>query len=186
MKKAYFNKKYGLRQAVVKRRKTKTRRIIKGDFENVTAYHANGDWHFIADTKDGDSIELKPAFQIGEVVAVAQSYSECAGIDDFYNCVGQKKALVGPMRYTPVPTSCLTVSASPTSNVNACRTSATRIVCVRALLSTIVELTSATRCMAFAAHSAAQRKPSLPLSTASVAKAHGTATLGYSLTILNS
>ena len=75
MKKAYFNKKYGLRQAVVKRRKTKTRRIIKGDFENVTAYHANGDWHFIADTKDGDSIELKPAFQIGEVVAVAQSYA---------------------------------------------------------------------------------------------------------------
>ena len=88
MKKAYFSKKYGLRQAVLKRRKTKTRRIIKGDFENVTAYHANGGWHFIADTKDGDSIELKPAFQIGEVVAVAQSYSECAEIDDFYNCVG--------------------------------------------------------------------------------------------------
>ena len=88
MKKAYFSKQYGLRQAVLERRKTKTRRIIKGDFENVTAYHANGGWHFIADTKGGDSIELKPAFQIGEVVAVAQSYRECAEIDDFYNCVG--------------------------------------------------------------------------------------------------
>jgi hypothetical protein len=85
MKKAYFNKKYGLRQAVVKRRKTKTRRIIKGDFENVTAYHANGDWHFIADTKDGDSIELKPAFQVGEVVAVAQSYASAINPLDWAN-----------------------------------------------------------------------------------------------------
>lgn len=85
MKKAYFNKKYGLRQAVLKRLKTKTRRIIKGDFENVTAYHANGDWHFIADTKDGDSIELKPAFQIGEVVAVAQSYASAINPLDWAN-----------------------------------------------------------------------------------------------------
>jgi hypothetical protein len=85
MKKGYFSKQYGLRQAVLERRKTKTRRIIKGDFENVTAYHANGDWHFIADTKDGDSIELKPAFQIGEVVAVAQSYASAINPLDWAN-----------------------------------------------------------------------------------------------------
>ncbi|MCR4916267.1 MAG: hypothetical protein K6A96_10990 [Prevotella sp.] len=74
MKKIMFNDRYGLTDAVLKRQKTMTRRIIKGDFENIKAYHANGDWHFIADTKDGDSIELKPAYEIGEQVAIAQNY----------------------------------------------------------------------------------------------------------------
>lgn len=69
-----FNGRYGLADAVLSGRKTMTRRIIKGDFEDIKAYHANGDWHFIADTSDGDSVEVKPAYDFYEEVAVAQSY----------------------------------------------------------------------------------------------------------------
>ena len=74
MKKIMFNDRYGLTQAVLDVKKTMTRRIIKGDFEDIKVYNANCDWHFIAETKDGDSVEIKPTYQIGEEVAVAQSY----------------------------------------------------------------------------------------------------------------
>lgn len=69
-----FSERYGLEQAVLARRKTMTRRIINGDYEDVKAYHANGGWHFIADTKDGDSVEVKPAYEVGETIAIAQAY----------------------------------------------------------------------------------------------------------------
>ena len=74
MKKIMFNDKYGLTQAVLEGRKTMTRRIINGDYEDIKAFHANGGWYFIADTNDGDSVELKPAYKEGEKVAIAQSY----------------------------------------------------------------------------------------------------------------
>lgn len=74
MKKIMFNDRYGLTQAVLERRKTMTRRIINGDYEDVKAYHANGGWHFIADTNDGDSVEVKPAYEVGETIAIAQAY----------------------------------------------------------------------------------------------------------------
>ncbi len=74
MKKIMFNDRYCLTDAVLSGRKTMTRRIIKGDFEDIKAYHANGDWHFIADTSDGDSVEVKPAYEEGEIVAIAQAY----------------------------------------------------------------------------------------------------------------
>lgn len=79
--KIMFNEQYGLQQAVLKRWKTMTRRIIKGNFEDVKAYHANGGWHFIADTDDGYSIVLKPHYEIGEVLAIAQRYKN----DDVLN-----------------------------------------------------------------------------------------------------
>ncbi len=69
-----FNERYGLTQAVLDGTKTMTRRIIKGGFVDIKVYNANCDWHFIAGTKDGDSVEIKPNYQIGEEVAVAQSY----------------------------------------------------------------------------------------------------------------
>lgn len=69
-----FSTRYGLEQATIAGDKTMTRRIIKGNFECIKAYHANGDWHFIADTEEGDSVELKPLYGIGERVAIAQSY----------------------------------------------------------------------------------------------------------------
>ena len=74
MKKIMFNERFGLHQAVIAKRKTMTRRIINGDYEDVKAYHANGGWHFIADTKDGDSVEVKPAYEAGETIAIAQAY----------------------------------------------------------------------------------------------------------------
>ena len=74
MKKIMFSERYGLHQAVIAKRKTMTRRIINGDYEDVKAYHANGGWHFIADTKDGDSAEVKPAYEAGETIAIAQAY----------------------------------------------------------------------------------------------------------------
>ena len=74
MKKIMFDNHYGLEDAVLNGTKTMTRRIIKGRFEDVKAYHANGGWHFIADTEDGDSIELKPHYETCEIAAIAQSY----------------------------------------------------------------------------------------------------------------
>lgn len=74
MKKIMFDNHFGLEDAVLNGTKTMTRRIIKGRFEDVKAYHANGGWHFIADTEDGDSIELKPHYETCEIVAIAQSY----------------------------------------------------------------------------------------------------------------
>lgn len=74
MKKIMFDNHYGLEDAVLNGTKTMTRRIIKGRFEDVKAYHANGGWQFIADTEDGDSIELKPHYETCEIVAIAQSY----------------------------------------------------------------------------------------------------------------
>ena len=74
MKKIMFSERFGLEQAVLVGTKTMTRRIIKGNLEDVKAYHANGGWHFIADTDEGDSVELKPQYEIGERVAIAQPY----------------------------------------------------------------------------------------------------------------
>lgn len=74
MKKIMFNDRYGLQQAVIAKRKTMTRRIIKGDYDDLKIYHANGGWHYIADTHDGDSVEVKPAYEVGETIAIAQAY----------------------------------------------------------------------------------------------------------------
>ena len=78
MNKIMFSDRYGLMGAVLNKRKTMTRRIIKGNYEDMKEYHANGGWHFIADTEDGDSVELKPLYEICEKVAIAQSYKELA------------------------------------------------------------------------------------------------------------
>lgn len=87
MKKIMFSDKYGLTDAVLSGRKTMTRRIIKGDFEDIKAYHANGGWHFIADTKDGESVEVKPSYEIGEKVAIARKYWDLRNNDGFYEAL---------------------------------------------------------------------------------------------------
>ena len=74
MKKELFNDKYGLTSAVLNRIKTNTRRLIKGDYEKITAYHVLHSLCFIAETKDGRPVEIKPRYQIGDEVAVAMSY----------------------------------------------------------------------------------------------------------------
>ena len=76
MKKIMFSERYGLESAVLAGSKDMTRRVIKGCYKDVQKYHANGGWHFIAETEDGDTVELKPHFEIGERVAIAQRYKD--------------------------------------------------------------------------------------------------------------
>lgn len=87
MKKIMFDDRFGLTNAVLSGSKTMTRRIINGDFETIKSFSANYEWIFVGETKDGDSVELKPAFEVGEVVAVAQPYKSipwnCIPIDWF-------------------------------------------------------------------------------------------------------
>lgn len=63
-----------LTDAVLDGRKTMTRRFIDGEYVKVEAYRVQGGWCFIGETKDGDTVELKPNYRLGEIVAVAQCY----------------------------------------------------------------------------------------------------------------
>ena len=79
MKKIMFNDSCGLTQAVLEGRKTMTRRVMSIDFYNsldMVAY-GNGDMECFMD-RDGDFIDFryttKTPYQLGEIVAVAQSY----------------------------------------------------------------------------------------------------------------
>ena len=78
MKKIMFNERYGVQSAVLTGAKDMTRRTIKGYYKEVKEYDANYEKHFIAETEDGDTVELKPHFEIGEKVAIAQSYEDLA------------------------------------------------------------------------------------------------------------
>jgi hypothetical protein len=80
MKKMMFNDRYGLTQAVISGRKTVTRRIVdpQGKYEELRwwqpclefeeclyGYTENEDWEVI-----------EPRYNVGEIVAVAQSYNQ--------------------------------------------------------------------------------------------------------------
>ena len=73
MKKIMFNDRYGLTQAVLECRKTQTRRIcheqIWSHSDIINA--ENGIFHF----------EI-PKYNIGKVIAVAQSYRDCGGLNE--------------------------------------------------------------------------------------------------------
>lgn len=85
MKKIMFNDKFELTRAVLEGRKTMTRRIITGNFEEMGAYNVNCEWIFYADTKDGDRVEVKPRYAIGEKVAIAQPYKDAIHPLDWVN-----------------------------------------------------------------------------------------------------
>lgn len=94
MKKIMFNDKYSLTQAVLDGRKTITRRVITypsrfrdeniaglyrysivvGDQLNVVLYDAD---------ERLDSCYISPRYKVGEVVAIAQSYSDCGNMPDY-------------------------------------------------------------------------------------------------------
>mgnify|MGYP002129732508 FL=1 len=88
MKKIMFNDKFGLTQAVLEGRKTMTRRIIKcprtfrGEWVagfNIHRRHSDKkivDWPcmYDADEREFDMGEILPKYELGEVVAIAQSY----------------------------------------------------------------------------------------------------------------
>lgn len=92
MKKIMFNDKYGLTDAVLKGRKTMTRRIIR----NLLNFDPRQDWiEWGIDEKGKANIaifhnetykySIYPQYQPGEVVAVAQRYSELSWDKRFYD-----------------------------------------------------------------------------------------------------
>lgn len=73
MKKIMFSDIFGLTEAVLSGRKTMTRRVIKGDYVKIA--HLEHEGSFIGKTASGDSVILpQPAYNVGEEVAIAQSY----------------------------------------------------------------------------------------------------------------
>ena len=101
MKKIMFNDKFGLTQAVLDGRKTMTRRIIEIDecvrfpiirfrpLENWEKkvvnpnYVFNGHVYAVYNELDLLCHLVKPRYEIGEVVAIAQSYSDCGNMPDY-------------------------------------------------------------------------------------------------------
>ena len=84
MKKIMFNDRYGLTRAVLDGRKTQTRRIIPKDFFSLTWDEKNGTlWY---ENSMGDFIDVRNSkyalYKVGEVVAVAQSYRDCGGVNE--------------------------------------------------------------------------------------------------------
>lgn len=78
MKKIMFNDKYGLTQAVLVGRKTMTRRILTQNYESVSCLNVNYEDHWHGEL-DGEIFELLPRYEVGEVVAIAQSYKDIIG-----------------------------------------------------------------------------------------------------------
>ena len=75
MKKIMFNDKYQLTKAVLEGRKTMTRRLIKPDYETVSCLNVNYEDHWHGEL-DGETFDIIPRYEVGEVVAIAQSYKE--------------------------------------------------------------------------------------------------------------
>lgn len=88
MKKIMFNDKYGLTQAVLDGRKTQLRRLASSFLPDAVRIGyarfeiANGRelrcW-----TKGNSCIKFNLPYKVGEVVAVAQSYRDCGGVNEY-------------------------------------------------------------------------------------------------------
>ena len=100
MQKIMFDEHYGLETAVLERRKTKTRRIIKvpdtwhgihvcgfgPDIDGQSLLLYDADEELIEDPKTRLCGQIMPRYKVGEIVAVAQSYKD-AGLS-FIHCPG--------------------------------------------------------------------------------------------------
>ena len=92
-----FSDKFGLTQAVLDGRKTMTRRIIKCPITFRGEWVAGFNIHrspsdkkivgfpcmYDADEREFDMGEILPKYELGEVVAIAQSYSDCGNMPDY-------------------------------------------------------------------------------------------------------
>ena len=97
MKKIMFNDKFSLTQAVIDGRKTQTRRIIKCRKTFKGEWVAGFNIHirpsdkkviglpcmYDADESEFDEGEILPKYKVGEVIAVAQSYRDCGGVNEY-------------------------------------------------------------------------------------------------------
>ncbi len=79
-----FNDRYGLTQAVIKRRKTMTRRIINLNSTSDVTVRIFAGYIQIIGPIDNVCDEKKLPYKVGEIVAVAQRYQD---IFDYSNCV---------------------------------------------------------------------------------------------------
>lgn len=105
MKKIMFNDKFGLTQAVKEGRKTMTRRIIKcprtfrGEWvAGFNIHRSPSDKKIVgfpcmydADEREFDMGEILPKYELGEVVAIAQSYQD---IDNYYYAALRRKTSI--------------------------------------------------------------------------------------------
>lgn len=86
MKKIMFNDRYGLTEAVLDGSKTQTRRIMKGKplfpSDEIESTGVLGDEVQIIANGGESLIPMKLPFRVGEVVAVAQSYRNCGGVNE--------------------------------------------------------------------------------------------------------
>ena len=100
MKKIMFNDQYGLTQAVLEGRKTQTRRIAYQEpfkiYCNCGFYTEGKDKGKLA-INDGNEIVAKSTYKIGEVVAVAQRYSDIPFNKEIFKGAGLSIGLVNKM-----------------------------------------------------------------------------------------
>ena len=77
MRKIMFNDKYGLTEAVLSGRKTMTRRVCKlSNGAGLHSYMLDKENRTVEILTDRQLIDIKPAYWIGEVVAIAQRYQD--------------------------------------------------------------------------------------------------------------
>ena len=105
MKKIMFNDKFSLTHAVLEGRKTMTRRIIKcprtfrGEWvAGFNIHRSPSDKKIVgfpcmydADEREFDMGEILPKYELGEVVAIAQSYQD---IDNYYYAALRRKTSI--------------------------------------------------------------------------------------------
>lgn len=105
MKKIMFNDKFSLTQAVLEGRKSMTRRIIKcprtfrGEWvAGFNIHRSPSDKKIVgfpcmydADEREFDMGEILPKYELGEVVAIAQSYQD---IDNYYYAALRRKTSI--------------------------------------------------------------------------------------------
>lgn len=87
MKKIMFNDQYGLTQAVLYGRKTQTRRIAyEKPFKRICScgFIMEGKDKGKLAINDGNEIVAKSTYKMGEVVAVAQRYSDIPFVNDIF------------------------------------------------------------------------------------------------------
>ena len=83
MKKIMFNDKYGLTQAVLKGRKTQTRRT----------FLKHGEENLLHDITPEYLISVKSRYKVGETVAIAQPYADITPQVDWVKCMICKETL---------------------------------------------------------------------------------------------
>lgn len=110
MKKIMFNDKYKLTDAVLSGRKTHTRRIIPDSFFSLN-WDVREDEHTLVVENDfGDFIDIRHTgfakYEVGEVVAVAQSYKtvttrhDCVSEKEIHDWVNRSGVLMGLKSWT--------------------------------------------------------------------------------------